>query len=363
MSIGSWFHDLQKRLFSSDKIKYQILGSLLKWNMRYSMLLIAVILISCGISYLISPDEWIQFLIFICLNIVVFLILKTCYQLLDVFNLRRRDSATTWTYMVALFSLIIWLLGFLLLYDINGNVKLTAAIGVIGALLSLVFQDKIRGVATYLHLRIHNLLKIGDWIQVPSKDVDGCVVKVTLTSVIVSNWDTTTSIIPINEFSTGNFINLQNMLDGKTYGRKMLKTFILDTGWFHPLTSEEIKQLKATGDVAKYLPDEILQSEVSNAKLYRLYLYHWLSNHPHISLNPRLIVRWVDQVENGMPLQIYAFITDSTVMAFEWQQSQIIEHIIESLYWFGLRLYQGPSSYDVSNSNVYLSKEPATYRN
>lgn len=85
-------------------------------------------------------------------------------------------------------------------------------------------------------------------------------------------------------------------------------------------------------------------------------------NHPHVSQQPRLIVRWMEQKESGMPLQVYAFITDSSLASFEWQQSQIIEHIMESMDWFGLRLYQSPSSYDVSNSNVFLTDSPATYR-
>ena len=84
-------------------------------------------------------------------------------------------------------------------------------------------------------------------------------------------------------------------------------------------------------------------------------------NHKHISQHPRLIVRWMDHKEGGMELQVYAFIVDSSLAAFEWEQSQIIEHIIKSLDWFGLRLYQSPSAYDVSNSNVYLAKEPADY--
>lgn len=69
----------------------------------------------------------------------------------------------------------------------------------------------------------------------------------------------------------------------------------------------------------------------------------------------------MDHKEGGMELQVYAFIVDSSLAAFEWEQSKIIEHIIKSLDWFGLRFYQSPSAYDVSNSNVYLAKEPADY--
>ena len=167
------------------------------------------------------------------------------------------------------------------------------------------------------------------------------------------------------------------MMEGKTYGRRMLKTFILDTGWFRVLSRKEIVKLKKriqygkdigidSGEqvqdfLSQNLSFDEIKEGITNAQLFRLYIYHWLMNHKHISQHPRLIVRWMDQKEGGMELQVYAFIVDSSLVAFEWEQSKIIEHIIKSLNWFGLRLYQSPSAYDVSNSNVYLSKEPADY--
>ena len=105
--------------------------------------------------------------------------------------------------------------------------------------------------------------------------------------------------------------------------------------------------------LSKNLSSDEIKEGVTNAQLYRLYIYHWLMNYKHISQQPRLIVRWMEQKDCGMELQVYAFIVDSNLAAFDWQQSQIIEHIIKSLDWFGLRLYQSPSAYDVSNSNVY----------
>lgn len=354
--------DFQKLSYSSVKLRKQILGTLLKWNWELFGLLFALILISSGLSYFFVPDDWEKLIYFNILNIFTFLIIKSCYQLIAIFSLRKKDSKITWVYIVTMLTLIAWLLCFLLLYNTTDNLKIIAIIGAIGSLLSWIFQDKIKGVATYLHIRTHHLLNIGDWIQIPAKNVDGSITKITLTSVTISNWDTTTSIIPISALSTEHVINLQSMMEGKTYGRRMYKSFTLDTSWFHPLSEDEANRLKALDDVTKYLPKDEIKEHVSNAKLYRLYLYHWLTSHPHISQHPRLIVRWLEQTNNGMPLQIYAFITDSSLMSFEWQQSLIIEHIIESLNWFGLKLYQSPSSFDVSNNNIYLTSKPAIYR-
>lgn len=129
------------------------------------------------------------------------------------------------------------------------------------------------------------------------------------------------------------------------------------------LNKEEVEKLQQSKEITDYLPKEEIKVGIGNEQVFRLYLFHWLMNHPHISQHPRLVVRWLEQTESGMPLQVYCFITDSGMPAFEWQQSQITEHIIESLKWFGLRLYQSPSNYDVSNSNVFLADKPATYRN
>ena len=82
----------------------------------------------------------------------------------------------------------------------------------------------------------------------------------------------------------------------------------------------------------------------------------------NVSQQPRLVVRWLEQKETGLPLQVYAYIMEGSMPAFEWQQSKIIEHVVESLDWFGLRLYQTPSSFDVSNSNIHMTQAEAVYR-
>lgn len=271
----------------------------------------------------------------------------------------------------------IWITGFVFILHIQKEEKGLVAFGIIGTLLTWIFQDKVKGVVAFVHLRMNHHLKIGDWIKVPKYDADGEVKRVTLNTVTIYNWDTTTSVIPISALNSEHFMNLQNMTDGKTYGRRMLKSFILDTSWFRVIAKEEIDSIRdridsyeskddLTNEINRdFISQNLSLNEISegvqNFQLYRLYIYHWLMNHPYVSQQPRLIVRWMEQVENGMPLQIYAFITDSNLQAFEWEQSKIIEHIIESLDWFGLRLYQTPSAFDASNNNIFMTQQPANY--
>lgn len=369
---------LSKKNLASERIWRQIFGALVQWQPTFFWAFVLLIVpVSMGMALIIPPGDAIHGLEFLGLNLVILLTIKTCRRLVDVFNVRKEYIRVTWSYVTILAAIGLWIIGFVLIFNIKENPRVATAIGVIGTLLGWIFQDKIKGVVAFLHLRSHNLLKVGDWLQVNSLGVDGMVQRMTLTSITVYNWDTTTSVIPTNALQSGNFKNLQNMMEGKTYGRRMCKTFVLDTGWFRTLTENEIKELQETinrrnelefnSDEQKHdsllmnLSADEIKKGVLNAQLYRLYIYHWLMNHKHISQQPRLIVRWMEQKDSGMPLQVYTFIVDSNLAAFEWQQSQIIEHIIKSMDWFGLRLYQSPSAFDVSNSNIYLAKESATY--
>lgn len=370
---------ISKKNLASKHLWQQILGALIQWQPKlFWAFILLIVPVSIGVSLIISPESPIPGLKLMCLNLIVLLTVKTCRRLIDVFNLRKEYSRATWSY-IAIFAVFgLWIISFILIFNIKVNTRVATAVGVIGTLLGWIFQDKIKGVVTFLHLRSHNLLKIGDWLKIDSLGVDGEVKHMTLTSVTIYNWDTTTSTIPMSYLQSGHFINLQNMMEGKTYGRRMYKTFILDTGWFRVLSEDEIDELKKAINCRKNetdissedlmrdsifmnLSENEIKKGVLNAQLYRLYIFHWLMNHKHISQHPRLIVRWMDQKEYGMELQVYAFIIDSNLAAFEWQQSQIIEHIIKSMDWFGLRLYQSPSAYDASNSNIYMSKESATY--
>lgn len=369
---------LSKKNLASERLWRQIFGALVQWQSKLLWAFVLLIApVSIGLALIIPPGDWIHGLEFLCLNLVILLTFKTCRRLIDVFNLRKEYTRVTWSYITILVGIGLWIIGFVLIFNIKDNPRVATAIGVVGTLLSWIFQDKIKGVVAFLHLRSHNLLKIGDWLMVDKLGVDGEVQQMTLTSVTVYNWDTTTSTIPISALQTEHFRNLQNMMEGRTYGRRMLKTFVLDTGWFRVLSREEIEKLKeriqsgketstaSNDEIRDFLSKNLSLDEINegatNAQLFRLYIYHWLMNHKHISQHPRLIVRWMDHKEGGMELQVYAFIVDSSLAAFEWEQSKIIEHIIKSLDWLGLRLYQSPSAYDVSNSNVYLAKEPADY--
>jgi len=370
-------NNLYRKFISSEKLGKQIFGALIQWRKRpFWAFLLLVTPLTIGVSYILSPNNYIPCLCLIGLNLVVWLTIKVCSSLTEVFSLRKQETGITWCQISILIAIGLWIVGFILAFGIQNDSKIGVALVVIGSVIGWVFQDKVKGIVAFIHLRMHHLLNIDDWIVVPKYNVDGGVKRVSLTTVTVFNWDNTTSTFPISALYSDHFMNYQHMADGKTYGRKMSKTFILDTSWFRPLSKEEIDRLRDTINeyaqetieeqkndaIHDNLPMSEIEDDMLNAKLFRIYFFHWMMNHKHVSQQPRMVVRWKDHVEGGMLLEIYAFITETNLAAYEYHQSHIIEHFIEALDWFGLRLYQSPSAFDADNKIVYLSQEQPTHR-
>ncbi len=373
---------LSKKWLSSDRGCTQVMGAMIlkgRWGLTLLLLVMVALSLlslhnwqnaaflsasSCltSIYGFISTALRSSWYWLVLLTLLMFLVIGVCNTMTNIYSLRKNETGITWCQILILIFVGIWLIGLLCIIKIQKESGYFIIFGVLGTLMTWIFQDTIKGVVAFVHLRLNHLLYIDDWIQVPKLNVDGEVKRITLTTVTIYNWDTTTSSIPTSVLHNDHFINLQRMTDGKTYGRQMLKTFILDTGGFHPLTAEEIESLKQKKEVKAYLLDEDFKVGELNAHLFRLYVFHWLMNHPYVSQEPRLVVRWLEQKETGLPLQIYGFIMAGGVLAYEWQQSQIIEHIVEALDWFGLQLYQSPSSHDVSNltEKVLMSRKEET---
>ncbi len=373
---------LSKKWLSSDSGFTQVLGAMIlkgRWGLTLLLLVMVALSLlslhnwqnaaflsasSCltSIYGFISTALRSSWYWLVLLTLLMFLVIGVCNTMTNIYSLRKNETGITWCQIMILIFVGIWLIGLLCIIKIQKESGYFIIFGVLGTLMTWIFQDTIKGVVAFVHLRLNHLLYIDDWIQVPKLNVDGEVKRITLTTVTIYNWDTTTSSIPTSVLHNDHFINLQRMTSGKTYGRQMLKTFILDTGGFHPLTAEEIESLKQKKEVKAYLLDEDFKVGELNAHLFRLYVFHWLMNHPYVSQEPRLVVRWLEQKETGLPLQIYGFIMEGGVLAYEWQQSQIIEHIVEALDWFGLQLYQRPSSHDVSNltEKVLMSRKEET---
>ena len=225
---------------------------------------------------------------------------------------------------------------------------------IIAAVLGWIFQDYIKGVISYWHLRQAGLLHFGDWIIVQKYGISGMVIDCTLLTVTVRNWDNTISSIAMHSLQAESFQNNQEVLDGKTSGRRMKRDFIIDTSTVRVITDEE--KLKIENCLREMGEDTIAlenaKSNSLNISLFRLYLRHWLMNNDEICRFPRLIVTLKEPIPEGIPLEVYVFILKTRLAQFELVQSEIEEHILLTMQLFGLRLYQRLSAYDVAENKL-----------
>lgn len=372
--LGLWKRrKLSHQYLSGKWYLLQIVGAILKsaWCFTITMVAAGVCLAFLGPKILdrvcnhnyASPSDMIYKVGLIAVSCTLFGISAYVITNLNkLYSLRKQESRITISQIILLAIFGICLISIVFALGIKKDDNSFIIISTFGAVLGWIFQDTIKSVAAFFYLRANGLLKIGDWIEVKSHGINGIVRSITLTTVQIENWDTTTSAFPVYILHAEHFKNNQRMLDGKTHGRQMAKTFIIDTGWIHTLSQEEACYLRTHLDTDECFKQSTIVPGELNIHAFRRYLYHWLMQNTHVCQQPRLFVAWEEQSSEGLPLHIHLFINDTKWEAFKWQQSEITEHIIQTLDMFNLQLYQSPSGYDASNSNIHLTNIKANYR-
>lgn len=374
MGLGLWKRrSLSHKCMSGKWYLLQIAGSILKSSWCFIITMVAVAL---SLAFFVpkilerishhnyaSPSDIIYKVGIIAISCTLFGISAYVITNLNkLYSLRKQESRITISQIILLAIFGICLTSIVFALGIKKDDNSFIIVSTFGAVLGWIFQDTIKSVAAFFYLRANGLLKIGDWIEVKSNGINGIVRSITLTTVQIENWDTTTSAFPVYILHAEHFKNNQRMLAGKTHGRQMARTFIIDTGWIHPLSDEETIYLRNNLDTDVCFKLSAIKKGELNIHAFRRYLYHWLMQHTHVCQQPRLFVTWKEQTKEGLPLHIHIFINDTKWEAFEWHQSEITEHVIQSLGMFNLQLYQSPSGYDASNSNIHLTEVEANYR-
>jgi len=343
----------KKKLVSSDNNIVHAIGMSLKC--KDMLVLCAVQICIYGCKRGISESEMVESLYcpaIICSYVIYLLTVFKRFVLVCKLDNRRKDSYNHLLQTAVLICIGIFLIFIILHFNINDKSFLPFSF--CAAVLGLIFNDSIKGVVAYYHLRANNLLHIGDWIEVPSQNIDGEVAEITLVTVSVKNWDNTVSNVAIVSLQNGSFKNNQCVMDGLSTGRMIDCTFIIDASSVSSINNEEVERLRTvlgeigedTITLTQY--DAVGKHLETNIHLFRLYIHHWLMNYADLTRYPRLIVCIKEPAPDGIPLQIITYSVKTAFVKYEEVRSAIIEHVILSMEWFGLRLYQRPSLDDMA---------------
>ena len=257
---------------------------------------------------------------------------------------------------------LVWIIAAIVIGSVllgKSPAALLTGLGAFATVLMLIFKDSILGFVAGIQLSQNDMLRIGDWIVVPSTIANGIVVDMSLTAVKVQNWDNTIVTLPPYTLVSVSFQNWRGMSDSGY--RLISRSVIFDVDSVKPATDELLQRVAALPGMADFLAKVkksgpfydpglavVNGTAQTNLGLLRAYMCSYLLNHPLIGTDQQILVRIMTPDGNGMPLQIYCYTTTAWT-AYEAVQSEIFEHIAAVAPEFDLRLFNNPSGRDVKS--------------
>jgi miniconductance mechanosensitive channel len=249
---------------------------------------------------------------------------------------------------------------------------LLSGLGAMAAVLMLIFQDTLLSLVASVQISSSDIIRVGDWIEMPQLNADGDVIDIALHTVKVQNWDKTITSIPTKRFISDPFKNWRGMQE--CGGRRIMRSLYLDQTSIGFLNPEEIARLQRISLLRHYLKhkhSELLSwnsalaedgqepantRRITNIGTFRAYVEQYLRQHPQIHQDMTQLVRQLSPTADGLPLQLYCFTNTTAWGSYESIQSDIFDHLLAILPEFGLRVFQHPSGADM---RAWRSESPA----
>lgn len=239
-----------------------------------------------------------------------------------------------------------------------------SGLGALSAILILVFKDTLLSFVASTQLTSNDMLRIGDWIEMPQANADGFVRDIALHTVKVQNWDNTVTTVPTYKLFSESYRNYRHMFESG--GRRIKRTLRVDVATVRFLTDEETQELMRFRLLQDYLSTKTLDLHHANSQLdsdvaeivvnrrrltnigtFRAYGMAYLQQHPEIRQDMLMMVRMLEPQSDGVPVEVYCFSSLTALVDFERIQGGIFDHMLSILPELGLRLYQHPSGADV----------------
>ena len=303
------------------------------------------------------------YMVVVCLNVFL-AVIRSFQEIYGKYDIAKQKPikgyaqvANIIAYALAVVIIITILLG-------DNNFGWVAGFGAFSAILLLIFKDPILGFVGGIQLSANNMVRIGDWIEMPKYGANGTVIDITLTTVKVQNWNKTITTVPTYTLVTDYFKNWRGMEESG--GRRIKRSINIDMNSVKFCTPEMLERFKKFDRVAVYVEktEEALQkyneknkinNEVlvngrrqTNLGVFRAYLKGYLRQHPMVNDSMTFLVRQLEPGPDGMPIEIYVFSKDQEWSNYEDIQSDIFDHVLAVIPQFDLRVFQQPTGLDFS---------------
>ena len=263
---------------------------------------------------------------------------------------------------IQVIMIVLWIVGVGVIiskiFDITTN-TLFGTLGAISAIVILIFRDTILGFVASVQVSLNDMVRIGDWITFDKYGADGDVIEINLATVKVRNFDNTTTTIPTYSLISDSFRNWRGMLDSD--GRRIKRHILVKAKSIRFLNDDDLQKMKRIQLISHYI--DVRQEEINkynktynvdkslsingrnmtNFGLFRKYITNYLEHYPGINKNMILLCRQLQPTPHGMPLEIYVFSKDQRFEQYEYIMADIFDHIIASIAYFDLEIYEMPT--------------------
>ncbi|MGB5981683.1 MAG: mechanosensitive ion channel domain-containing protein [Nonlabens sp.] len=263
---------------------------------------------------------------------------------------------------IQVFMIFSWILGILSVFAIITGIEFfefVTTIGAASAIILLIFKDTILGFVASIQVSVNDMVRIGDWVTFEKYGADGDVIEINLSTVKVQNFDKTITTIPTYALISDSFKNWRGMTDSD--GRRIKRSLNIKMESIKYLNDAEIEKLKGIELITDYInhrQEQIsqhnLQNNVdksillngrnlTNIGIFRKYVQSYIENHSGVNKDMMIMVRQLAPTPQGIPLEIYAFSSDKRWQNYEYIMSDIFDHVIASVPYFGLEIFELPS--------------------
>lgn len=239
---------------------------------------------------------------------------------------------------------------------------LLSGLGAMAAVLMLIFQDTLLSLVASVQLNSNDMIRLGDWIEMPQQNANGTVVDIALHTVMVRNFDNSTTSIPTKKLISDSFKNWRSMPE--TGGRRLVRALLIDQQSIHFLSPDEQQHLAQFELLHDYLDDKrseleswnsrnehrmlaINQRRLTNIGSLRVYIDRYLRQHSGVHQGMNILVYQKPPTADGLPVELYCFSANTDWAFYENLQSDIFDHLLAILPEFGLRVFQHPSGHDL----------------
>lgn len=320
----------------------------------------ALFLLHKLIPELFENQDWIEN-IFEALTVVVAIalirsLLKSLRDYLKTLSSFKDKPIDSYIQVIMIF---LWFVGGIIILSVLTGTEIgtfLTTLGALSAVLLFVFKDTILGFVASVQITINDTVRIGDWISMPNSNADGTVLKISLSTVQIQNFDNTITSIPTYKLISDSFINWRGMSESS--GRRIKRSILIKVGSIRFLKENEIqplKEIKLMNGVIQTKEDEIKSHNetsnvdksllingrnITNIGLFRSYTEAFLKQHPMISKKMTLMCRQLAPTSQGIPIEVYAFSKDKDWVKYEGIVGDIFDHLLASTRYFHLECFE-----------------------